>query len=218
MFQFTLPRGERLFPAVASLPPREFQFTLPRGERHWRWGRWRNCGGFNSRSRVGSDRPRGRACASAPCFNSRSRVGSDRDRTPGRGLAQVSIHAPAWGATPQPQLPSADGTEVSIHAPAWGATRLACFSRCAPFQFQFTLPRGERPSSSDLTPTWARFNSRSRVGSDSKTPSPSQPKSMFQFTLPRGERLATCSRSRILFQFQFTLPRGERPRPAATPP
>ena len=34
---------------------------------------------------------------------------------------QVSIHAPAWGATSAP-VPVEIGDAVSIHAPAWGAT------------------------------------------------------------------------------------------------
>ena len=57
--------------------------------------------------------------------------------------------------------------------------------------FQFTLPRGERPSPTSLSLTpW-----------------------MFQFTLPRGER-QICQRSLSLGEgFQFTLPRGERLTP-----
>ena len=37
--------------------------------------------------------------------------------------ALVSIHAPAWGATPNYQVRVPLGL-VSIHAPAWGATRV----------------------------------------------------------------------------------------------
>ena len=35
--------------------------------------------------------------------------------------ARVSIHAPAWGATIRPYVYQVT-KEVSIHAPAWGAT------------------------------------------------------------------------------------------------
>ena len=55
----------------------------------------------------------------------------------------VSIHAPAWGATSGGGGVRA-GEGVSIHAPAWGAT-------IAPLAFTSTLQC---------------FNSRSRVGSD----------------------------------------------------
>jgi len=36
-------------------------------------------------------------------------------------ILTVSIHAPAWGATTKPSLLNLTGS-VSIHAPAWGAT------------------------------------------------------------------------------------------------
>ena len=56
--------------------------------------------GFNPRSRVGSDRHICQRTGWICRFNPRSRVGSDN-----RGLmlmdkdTEVSIHAPAWGAT-----------------------------------------------------------------------------------------------------------------------
>ena len=37
------------------------------------------------------------------------------------GFTDVSIHAPAWGATPS-KTAKLVKTVVSIHAPAWGAT------------------------------------------------------------------------------------------------
>ena len=55
-------------------------------------------------------------------FNPRTRVGCDdwiyayllrRDN--------ISIHAPAWGATGR-SMAETSGAEISIHAPAWGAT------------------------------------------------------------------------------------------------
>ena len=55
----------------------------------------------------------------------------------------VSIHAPAWGATPYGGGLLL-GEAVSIHAPAWGATRHATAHHHPP----------------------TGFNSRSRVGSD----------------------------------------------------
>ena len=98
-----------------------FQFTLPHGERrNVRDGVGvRYC--FNSRSRMGSDVAAARRPAARRSFNSRSRMGSDgraRRRRPHLAgfnsrsrmgsdvnrytlglLLQVSIHAPAWGAT-----------------------------------------------------------------------------------------------------------------------
>ena len=56
-------------------------------------------------------------------FNPRSRVGSDTAYPVGWLIvADVSIHAPVWGAT---YLYGKEdrGMTVSIHAPVWGATR-----------------------------------------------------------------------------------------------
>src|SRR5690606_34214189 len=77
---------------------------------------------FNPRSRVGSDE----MVTPLPClvrsFNPRSRVGSDMlPMYLTKEEAEVSIHAPAWGAT-EDHLDYWAHLVVSIHAPAWGAT------------------------------------------------------------------------------------------------
>ena len=119
-----------------------FRSTLPRGERRSATTDKRGQCSFDPRSRVGSDRADCRSRHACGRFDPRSRVGSDRA---GRRLYApplVSIHAPAWGATPQSDCPrgwrcfdprSRVGSDrvlterskllgVSIHAPAWGAT------------------------------------------------------------------------------------------------
>ena len=77
MFQSTLPRGERQLQPISGYCVSSFQSTLPRGERP----SWSYC--RQSRRR----------------FNPRSRVGSDYTGVRRRGNRNVSIHAPAWGAT-----------------------------------------------------------------------------------------------------------------------
>ena len=76
-FQSTLPYGERRSKqnrlSVAAL----FQSTLPYGERQKQVDSFNNWGGFNPRSRMGSD-------GSSGCNFT---------------TIQVSIHAPVWGAT-----------------------------------------------------------------------------------------------------------------------
>ena len=99
---------------------------------------------FNPRARVGRDRISPMDGFSISNFNPRARVGRDSwtssssrqatifQSTRPRGarlalspscliLLIISIHAPAWGATP-----GADAHRlvriISIHAPAWGAT------------------------------------------------------------------------------------------------
>ena len=104
-------------------------------------------------------------------------------------IPAVSIRAPAWGATVLVHL-AETFSGVSIRAPAWGATCPGCAA----------LTSG------------CRFNSRSRVGSDTSVATGAAREARFQFALPRGER-----RKQVLFatqnpEFQFALPRGERRR------
>ena len=141
-FQSTLPRGERLFPTffdtsvriisihapargatykmACSVSLNVFQSTLPRGERP----------DYATTITVDQD------------FNPRSREGSDRYFTNKDGQTEISIHAPARGAT---QFPSAG---------------------IFPHIFQSTLPRGERPNAELFCAQWTDFNPRSREGSD----------------------------------------------------
>ena len=98
-------------------------------------------------------------------FNSRSRMGSDGALLAVcAGVAAVSIHAPAWGAT-RPRRSASCAPQVSIHAPAWGATRSLAWKDKTVW-FQFTLPHGERQLSDVVPPRVPGFNSRSRMGSD----------------------------------------------------
>ena len=80
-------------------------------------------------------------------------------------LANISIHAPAWGATRNLRQSRVMGS-ISIHAPAWGATR--CGGRnAAHARFQFTPPRGGRHAEPERgRGRLLHFNSRPRVGGD----------------------------------------------------
>ena len=58
-------------------------------------------------------------------------------------LSNISIHAPAWGATIADMR--AQMTEmISIHAPAWGATVGVNVNDDDNARFQSTRPRGAR--------------------------------------------------------------------------
>ena len=57
-------------------------------------------------------------------------------------LANISIHAPAWGATTERRW-ICSMRNISIHAPAWGATQSILHLSLID-QFQSTLPHGER--------------------------------------------------------------------------
>ena len=100
----------------------------------------------------------------------------------------VSIRAPAWGATIV-KIPKPIYRKVSIRAPAWGATH-------------------RRPD----TDAWQQgFNSRSRMGSDTRDRPNCGCAPKFQFALPHGERRPGSTRLLHGCPFQFALPHGERP-------
>ena len=142
-FQFTLPHGERPVSGFVWCATAEFQFTLPHGERHGRTSSYYNLRTFQFTLPHGERRARRRPGLAGCRFNSRSRMGSDHRRRPLLQRDQVSIHAPAWGATREE-----------------GAVSVSLL-------FQFTLPHGERLASRSWRGIfWPGFNSRSRMGSD----------------------------------------------------
>ena len=102
-------------------------------------------------------------------------------------FSQISIHAPAKGATESLKCESI-GLLISIHAPAKGAT-MKSVSPGSPIRFQSTLPRRERPLSVDALPLdHLYFNPRSREGSDDGGFVLAYKQGLFQSTLPRRER------------------------------
>ena len=142
---------------------------------------------------------------------------------------EVSIHAPAWGATILQQLHGFD-IRVSIHAPAWGATKVrhALHPRR---RFQSTRPRGARPRLRARRSKQACFNPRARVGRDANLDAlckafgvsihapawgatgyatPLGQPQQFQSTRPRGARRHRWCTSCEMLMFQSTRPRGAR--------
>ena len=100
---------------------------------------------------------------------------------------EISIHAPAWGAT-YPSHFIHITHYISIHAPAWGAT--ATLERCP--------LRG------------VHFNPRTRVGCDWPSMPAVGPRRIFQSTHPRGVRLQRVFFGLFSGVFQSTHPRGVR--------
>ena len=94
------PARGATFSEASHLPRRAVSIHAPaRGAtRQMQTSRMKSFG-FNSRSREGSDRWRGGCLWCPRCFNSRSREGSDLTRATLILSADVSIHAPARGAT-----------------------------------------------------------------------------------------------------------------------
>ena len=114
-------------------------------------------------------------------------MGCDDDSAVGSQTIEVSIHAPAWGAT-HLRLCRTGCRTVSIHAPAWGATDLmyhryhtqTCFNPrtrmgcdmgqtlhySRRMKFQSTHPHGVRLSSETRQLRSYSFNPRTRMGCD----------------------------------------------------
>jgi hypothetical protein len=100
VFQSTRPRGARPSRSEEKRTGKSFQSTRPRGARP------RPCPhrriaprGFNPRARGGRDARKPTPARGHPSFNPRARGGRDPGRRMGPLARQVSIHAPAGGAT-----------------------------------------------------------------------------------------------------------------------
>ena len=78
---------------------KRFQSTLPRRERQEKVTYHKWDGYFNPRSREGSDKVEAELAKENNYFNPRSREGSDRDGVSKVTVGNISIHAPAKGAT-----------------------------------------------------------------------------------------------------------------------
>jgi hypothetical protein len=125
MFQSTRPHGARPAGGQYLSTSSQFQSTRPRGARQLRrsahqhgiavsihapaWGATLAQAKAPIEELFQSTRPRGARRqqaafrSSRDCFNPRARVGRDSRATlPMSALIQVSIHAPAWGATAHP--------------------------------------------------------------------------------------------------------------------
>ena len=142
---------------------------------------------FNPRSREGSDPVSTELLIISEYFNPRSREGSDDDVIYEYAEGDISIHAPARGATPNCGTTCVSGRFQSTLP---RGERPASFAFCSSTRFQSTLPRGERPDAADAV-TWSisHFNPRSREGSDFRGFVLRRGNPGFQSTLPRGERL-----------------------------
>ena len=187
-FQSTHPRGVRQALRRQVFGPEKVSIHAPA------WGatllaRVQHQGhcGFNPRTRVGCDWSVARPWACGAGFNPRTRVGCDLETLQREGFAEVSIHAPAWGATAAAVTMMRPSAFQSTHprgvrqGPFCGQGRAVVF--------QSTHPRGVRhrekrqlPASTGVSihaPAWGAtnaydspframkcFNPRTRVGCD----------------------------------------------------
>ena len=184
-FQFTRPRGARRPHREPAGGPRGVSIHAPaRGATCRRW-RLRASRRFNSRAREGRDPVRLSRRVREECFNSRAREGRDRALARRVRREDVSIHAPARGATCR--LRRKTGVLV----------------------FQFTRPRGARPRRRRPAILVRCFNSRAREGRDVADRRPNRRLDVSIHAPARGAtRVTTQTIGRYVFQ--FTRPRGAR--------
>ena len=166
MFQFTLPRGERLL--CEEVLPGDTWVSI-----HAPAGGATGDGGFLAGG-VG-------VSIHAPAGGATS---LEAHRASPR---RVSIHAPAGGATGKGSLLTRGPPKFQFTLPR-GERQTRSRRQIQTSQFQFTLPRGERLAGDAARDALDSFNSRSRGGSDPPKTPPSNSAKPFQFTLPRGER------------------------------
>ncbi len=216
-FQSTRPRGARPPPPCRFRSCRRVSIHAPA----WgatvvdaRSGFFDRC--FNPRARVGRDPCSPRRPRRDRCFNPRARVGRDRTLDNSNAPLVLFQSTRPRGARRLPPVHHGPHRTVSIHAPAWGATPIAVevastASRFNPrarvgrdirpqggtdssSRFQSTRPRGARPPRTpwaDETKTC--FNPRARVGRDDSIRYVTDYALKFQSTRPRGARHAACT-------------------------
>jgi len=212
-----------------------FQSTRPRGARHHApdgSGRGRWC--FNPRARVGRDQAGRTAPQSRQCFNPRARVGRDASFC-SRSSTRACFNPRARVGRDDIQLGKVgNGLFVSIHAPAWGATPIACCfyrpSRCfnprarvgrdravlwgmnKSGEFQSTRPRGARLQGTALSASQRRFNPRARVGRDEASGMGLDLRLAVSIHAPAWGATRAPGLFAPSARFQSTRPRGARPR------
>ena len=186
---------------------KKFQSTPPRGGRRSTPFGIIFSTGFNPRPREGGD-------ISYACLRQMAEVSI---HAPARGatcvrvkisrISSVSIHAPARGATIDIYY-QGDFLPVSIHAPARGATKHTQ-TRWSGIQFQSTPPRGGRRNIPKHGGLESGFNPRPREGGDRQRASRGRPGDVSIHAPARGATLipphpGACQ------EFQSTPPRGGR--------
>ena len=119
---------------------------------------------FNSRPREGGDFCLVQTLYNTCYFNSRPREGGDTASMLRQASRQISIHAPAKGATPLPATGSISLAYFNSRPREGGD--LCCLQSWRGSSFQFTPPRRGRRINPQPVADLINFNSRPREGGD----------------------------------------------------
>ena len=125
---------------------------------------------FNPRARMGRDPPPPHMEIKTRVFQSTRPHGARPNVHEGEAMVFiVSIHAPAWGATPLPENTSLSAESFNPRA-RMGRDVIVIPSPDALYLFQSTRPHGARPDAR-LFSSWINcFNPRARMGRDFSSP------------------------------------------------
>ncbi len=196
-----------------TAPAAMFQSTRPHGARHDHavHGHARGWVSIHApargATRAGPPRP-----GSGPCFNPRARTGRDPLTTRSVGRVVPFQSTRPHGARPVDEHRSLGDQDVSIHAPARGATVLPLARRPLLLQFQSTRPHGARLAKPSDPVAPGCFNPRARTGRDECGLQSNSSLVWFQSTRPHGARHAQQAREPGPALFQSTRPHGARRR------
>ena len=163
-FQSTHPRGVRQVPDCVEVVQSRFNPRTREGcdslkERNLLY---RLC--FNPRTREGCDRPSSPEAADGTGFNPRTREGCDTFFLRAKRRREVSIHAPARGATRNLNTYLNTVRFQSTHPRGVRLTEGEAEQTTE--EFQSTHPRGVRPYAHAWGHARACFNPRTREGCD----------------------------------------------------
>ena len=142
---------------------------------------------FNPRTRMGCDKIFYGRKTLRYHFNPRTRMGCDTRRASLFAGSQISIHAPAWGATIA-KFTITSIKRISIHAPAWGATTYSSIINPARTISIHAPAWGATPAPMSRAATMAYFNPRTRMGCDVRCLMLHLIGTPFQSTHPHGVR------------------------------
>ena len=136
-------------------------------------------------------------------------MGCDTYLLPTRAVIDVSIHAPAWGATIV-SFASLNRLFVFQSTHPHGVRHLPPCLRLTDTQFQSTHPHGVRQQQVGFRMQRHSFNPRTRMGCDLALSAGFSQIDKFQSTHPHGVRLGWVANFDWVFEFQSTHPHGVR--------
>ena len=212
VFQSTRPRRARPAHRPSSLIARHVSIHAPaKGATHLHVEAHRGTQCFNPRAREGRDEALESRTPYDRSFNPRAREGRDSGLIASQSPKEVSIHAPAKGATARSGLDLDDG-EVSIHAPAKGATGSGRDFKPVPEGFN---PRAREGRDTDRCAKGVDsrgFNPRAREGRDVLPDPVGITRTGVSIHAPaKGATPAPELSSTLNIPFQSTRPRRARP-------